>query len=360
MESNHEAHVWFEALSETTRSRLITTIHRLCLTTKDSSHELLINALNSEFDEKLEKSNNEIKDLKRENEILLNINKTTTDPLNKELSELKMYIVNLSAKLTPSVNGKIGENHIEQILGSIPNTHLENITQTKGSGDFLFVYGAVKFMIESKNWTDSTFRKSPSDLDLFKQDAIIAKSEHSVDIAIMVLHRVTTIKGRLINIDTLHTEKGPVILIYITNTINYPERLVHAIDTGISLLKNQPIDTESINKFMISFNESFVNITTLENSVKERYKIIKSLVDITDKDIECISCIKKSFNNKSEEDIVDLYSKLMLKTKSITKAMLESECKNAGIQFSNSIVLKEIKEKALRKEKLSLKTLKLT
>jgi hypothetical protein len=297
-------------------------------------------------------------------QLLIKINQMESN-LNNSIRTTSSEIVGLSSKITPSANGKIGEDYIDQLLSKIPNSSFTNVTQSKGSGDFLFETGDIKIMIESKNWTNSSIKGNPKEIDNFRKTAIEAKEERGIDFAIMALHRVTDLKGRAMEIEMEMTKKGALMLLYVTNLFNHPERILYAIDAGILLLKQQSQHTINKDKFVYQINSFMKGMDSIEESIKERTKIIKDLTTLTKKDTEQIMTLRQMLDNvlndtdqiSIKDRVINYYVDL---TKSngqkITKSMLETRC------LENKIPARHVREmggiKAIRT--LALEKMKLS
>ncbi len=341
-----DARVWFNNMNPASRNQMILTMYKLCLTTRDVSHEKLIETLNGQWNDKFTKQTEFVKKLSMENDILsknqeLGINTVVNKinqmeaNLNNSIRTTSSEIVGLSSKITPSTNGKLGENYIDQILSRIPNASFTNVTQSKGSGDYVLILDDFRIMIESKNWTNSSIKGNPKELDNFRKTAIEAKEENGIDFAIMALHRVTDLKGKAMEIEMEITKKGVIMLLYVTNLFNHPERILYAIDAGILLLKQQSQHTINKDKFVYQVNSFVKNIDSIEGSIKERTKIIKDLTTLTKKDTDQIMTLRQMLDNVlndtdqiSIKDRVIQYYRDLVKTngQKITKTMLETRC----------------------------------
>jgi hypothetical protein len=353
-----DARSWFNNMNPTSRNQMILTMYKLCLTTRDISHEKLIETLNGQWNDKVQKQLEFIKRLTMENEVLaknqdLGINAVVNkinqmeSNLNNSIRSANTEIIGLSSKITPSTNGKLGEDYIDQLLSKIPNSSFTNVTQSKGSGDFLFVTGDIHIMIESKNWTDSSIKGNPKELENFRKTAIEAKEERGVDFAIMALHRVTSLKGRAMEIEMEMTKKGSLMLLYVTNLFNHPERLLYAIDAGILLLKQQSQQTINKDKFVYQINSFLKCIDAIDESIKERQKIIKDLNNLCKKDSEQSMLMRQMLDNilnnteqiPIKDRIVNFYIDLMRTSgQKITKSMLETKC------LENKIPARHVRE----------------
>lgn len=345
-----DARIWFNGMNPTSRNQMILTMYKLCLTTRDISHEKLIETLNGQWNDKVQKHLEYIKRLTMENEILNKNQETSTNLIVGQLKNLELNLstsVNtLSSKITPSANGKIGEDHIDQILGRIPNSSLTNVTQSKGSGDYLLVLSGIQIMIESKNWTDSSIKGNPKELELFRKTAIEAKEENGIDFAIMALHRVTSIKGRAMEIEIEMTKKGALMLLYVTNLFNHPERLTYAIDAGILLLKQQSQYAVDKDKFIYQINNFLKSIDSFDESIKERQRIIRDLTNQCKKDSDQAMSMRLMLDNilnnteqiPIKDKVINFYIDLMKTKQKVTKSMLEAKC------LENKIPCRHVRE----------------
>jgi hypothetical protein len=325
---------------------------------KDASHEKIISSLNAQWNDKFTKQVEFIKHLTMENEVLnkhqeMGINAVVNkinqmeSNLTNSIRSTSSEIIGLSSKITPSANGKIGEDYIDQLLSKIPNSSFTNVTQSKGSGDFLFITGDIRIMIESKNWTNSSIKGNPKELENFRKTAIEAKEENSIDFAIMALHRVTDLKGRAMEIEMEITKKGTLMLLYVTNLFNHPERILYAIDAGILLLKQQSQHTINKDKFVYQINSFLKGMDSIEESIKERTKIIKDLANLTKKDTDQIMTLRHMLDNilndtdqiSIKDRVIQYYCDLMKTNgQKITKSMLETRC------LENKIPARHVRE----------------
>jgi hypothetical protein len=328
---------WFNNLNLTSKNQMVLTMYKLCLSTKDASHEKLIESLNSQWNDKLVKQLDVMKRLSMENEVLMKNQDLGINQVVNRLKDMEANLSNsvngLSSKITPSANGKIGEDYIDQLLSKIPNASFTNITQTKGGGDFLLVLDNIQIMIESKNWTNSSIKGNPKEIENFRKTAIEAKEEKGISFAIMALHRVTDLKGKPMEIETEFTKKGALILLYVTNLFNHPERILYAIDAGILLLKQQSQHTINKDKFVYQINNFVNNIDFLEDSLKQRQKLIKDMTSLVKKDSEQLVNLKEILNNiindtdqiSAKDRLIKFYIELS-KNGKVNKNMLEIKC----------------------------------
>jgi hypothetical protein len=160
-----EAKTWFNNMHVSDRNNLILTMYKLCLATKDTSHSKLSEDINKGWNEKMNQLNlkwtedfgvqvNKLQKMEIENQIYKQKNYEGFDTLFNKLNNFEHKLENeingLSLKISPSTNGKLGEDYIEGILSKIPGAKLHNVAQSKGNGDFLFEINDKKFMIISK------------------------------------------------------------------------------------------------------------------------------------------------------------------------------------------------------------------
>ena len=334
-----EAREWFNGMNPDSRNQMILVLYKLCISTRDLSHEKLINSLNTQWNEKFNKQIEYTKQLTIENEILTKNQQSGISLVMDKIKDLETNINNsvngLSSKITPSSNGKLGEDYIDHLLSKIPGASFTNVTQTKGGGDFLLILNDIQIMIESKNWTNSSIKGNPKELELFRKTAIEAKEERNIDFAIMALHRVTDIKGRPMEIEIEMTKKGTLMLLYVTNLFNHPERLLYAIDAGILLLKQQSQQTINKDKFIYQINSFLKGIDNIEESIKERQRIIKDLTNLSKKDSEHMMSMKQMLDNilnnteqiPIRDRVINFYCELIKSHgQKITKSMLETKC----------------------------------
>lgn len=351
-----EARNWFNQMNAPERNNMILTLYKLCLMTKDVSHVKLTEELNRSWQEKVNGLNmkwsvkyKEQLDLAERLSFENNIYKKTTDEGFGQLSDkikglehkLENEINGLSLKITPSANGKLGEDLIENVLSNIPGAKLYNVTQKKGNGDFILEINDKKVMIESKNWTNSSIKGNPKEIDSFRSTAIDSKENQVIDFAIMAMHRVTDLKGKIIDMETVHTKRGNLNLIYVTNLFNYPDRLLYAIDTGLLLLSNESKMDISKEKFMYQLDTFMKSIESMEDSIKEYSRISRSMNELIKKDTETIGnirlCIENMLNDSDQipikDRVINICAELITEHTEdrVTKLLLEKKCTEKNI-----------------------------
>lgn len=358
-----QARAWFNNMEPQSRNSMILTLYKLCINIKDTSHEKLAEIINAQWNEKFLKQEEIVKNLAKENEILT---KTNSIQIVDKLKDLELSVINtmngISQKISPSSNGKFGEDYIDNLLGKIPNAKLTNITQDKGCGDFLFETGEYRIMIESKNWTNSSIKGNPREIESFKETAIKAAEDDLIDFAIMALHRVTDLKGRPLEIEIEYTKKGTLMLIYVTNLFNHPERLLYAIDAGILLFSQQSKQQVNIDKFFYQINTFIRCIANMESSIKERNKQVRDINALIKKDSDYLSQMRDILENiLSNGDHVPIRERVLgycaeliseFGETKVTKTMLENKC------LVNKIPARYVREiggiKAIKKLSLAL------
>lgn len=338
-----EAKKWFNDMDNSTRNQLVLTIYRLCIYTKETSHEKLAESLNAQWTEKC-------RSLQMENDVLQQNQQqhisVLVDSIRQMESKLNDSVNSIALKITPSSNGKLGENFIEELLGKIPDTELINIAQYKGGGDFLYIHGDFKVMIESKNWTDSSIKGNPKEFLNFKETAIQAKEDNKIDYAIMALHRVSNLKGKGVSMETVYTRNGPLLLLYVTNLFVHPERLLYAIDAGMLLLRQKKyVDIDS-NKFILKLENFMKSIETFSDSIKERTKVVKTLSELIKNDSKELENMRTMIDN-----IVNNTDKLPLKDR-VVNMCVDYIVKNNN---DESVITKVFLEKELADKDIPLR-----
>jgi hypothetical protein len=336
-----EAKEWFNNMNPESRNRMIITLYKI---SRETNSEKLVESINQQWTDKFIKQAEFIKTLTTENEILqknqnMGINAVVNKIKDLE-NNLNNSMVNLASKITPSLNGKIGEDFMDQVLSKIPGAALRNTTQSKGAGDFILEVNSIRIMIESKNWTNSSIKGNPKEIENFKNNAIIAKEENIIDFAIMALHRVTDLRGKPIDIDQEPTKNGTLIMVYATNLFNHPDRILYAVDIGLLLMKQQLNYSVDKEKFMYQINGFLKGIESLQDSVKERSKIARDTISLIKNDSDTLELLKQTMENvltgserlPIKDRIIGLYKELSSSTcQKITKVMLEEKCLENGI-----------------------------
>jgi hypothetical protein len=343
-----DARKWYNALPDKSRLSIVITMYRLSL---NVTHEKLASYINDEWQTKCNNLENEIQKLKIENDIY---NKTQQDfreinTSNQIINQMKDFEVNLlnkfdgvhtsvnimSSKLIPSASGKIGENYIDAILSNIPGSILINKTREKGCGDFVLVINNIKVMIESKNWTNTSIKGNPKEFNNFKKTAEEAKDHGEIDFAIMALHRVTDINGKSLDFETLNTSKGPLLLIYVTNLFNHPDRLLYSIDIGLMLYNQKVYQTIQRDNFLYNIDIFIKDLEESEESLKDQHTILKKFEALYKKHKDRITNMKNTMNN-----IINNTSRIPYKDRIIEQCIILIE-KN-GVTKVTKVKLEEI------------------
>jgi len=354
---------WFNNLNSESKNQIVLVLYKLCMTTRDSSHQKIIDILNNQWAEKHNAVLEENKILAMENQALVKVQESSTSIVLDKIKDLEYSlnnsVNNLTSKIVPTLQGKIGEDVISNILSKIPNSILQNVTQIKGCGDFVVIIDNIRIMIESKNWTDASIKGNPSELANFRQVAIDAKENNLIDFAIMAMQRVTNLKGRALQMETEPTKNGQLVLIYTTNLYHNPDRLLYAIDAGIVLFK-QEINVDK-DRFLYQINNFLKGIESLENSIKERSKLIKNMSGLIRTDSDnlsnmrtLLSAIINESNIISPRDkLINVYIDLLKENKDakITKILLEAKCIEVGIPVRSirDVGMRELQKVALEK-----------
>jgi hypothetical protein len=289
-----EAKKWWNEMEKDAQSKLINNmvlnLYKMCKYTKELTYEEIKNKINSEWEYKIEV-------LRVQNETLQQNGQNYYEKINDSVRQIDLKINELSLKITPSSNGKLGENYVESLLGKIPGSLLINTSQEKGGGDFIYQQNNMTVMIESKNWTNSSIKGNPKEFDNFKNKAMAEKEKGKIDFAMMVLHRVTDLKGRSILLETVETKMGNLFLIYVTNIFNNPERILYGIELGFLLLDQDKKNSFNFDKIYYEIDYYLKSIMSIEESIKARNKIIIDLQELSKKDIDNVKGMRTSIEN---------------------------------------------------------------
>jgi hypothetical protein len=207
-------------------------------------------------------------------------------PENKHFQEIKDQIEQLSSKLISNyTKGIIGENWVYDYMKEIPNCIINNVTHEKGLTDFYFeiqypmsLQKPLIGLIECKN----VEKVSNLHLEHFKVDVINAvNDDYKINFAFFVAHRATSINGidmEIIQVpandsnEKLGTmEDRKVILFYIYDLFNRPDRLLTALNIAKTLTTSSELPIDSIRSIIRK-------IDTLESDVREHKRLVNKQI----------------------------------------------------------------------------------
>ena len=334
---------WFNGLAEDTRRDLFNEIINLLyisnLSLKDESYKNLSTTLNKKWEDELSQKEKSFRDLVTRKDSELSILRATNAQGNDKILNA---IGKLSNILTPSKLGKTGEVIlIDRLKNMYPKSTVQDISNRKGGGDIHFEYNSVRYMIESKMHTDSSLEKDPrGTVGRFRKDALREKDSNNIDVAIFTSLRSQTIPGfGKFYQDVIPSKNGNLVIIYIANVLEIPERLECAIECGRIVYENLNSKNEEKSSIIYSMRQNLENIDKLISTRKERNKIIQQMEFLDHEDEKTLDNMKSLLKNVTkttgetqvEDKIIDIYKHLTQQHGTITKKVLSQKCSELGI-----------------------------
>jgi hypothetical protein len=214
------------------------------------------------------------------------LNKPIESDSEKHFQDIKDQINELSSKLISNYSkGIIGENWVYDYMKEIPNCIINNVTHDKGLTDFYFeiqypmtLQRPLIGLIECKN----VEKVSNVHLEHFKVDVINAvNDDYKINFAFFVAHRATNINGidmEILKIDANdaveklgNIEERKVILFYVYDLFNRPDRLLTALNIAKTLTVSSELPIDSIKNVI-------KKIDILESDVKEHKRLVNKQV----------------------------------------------------------------------------------
>ena len=331
---------WFNNLDNDFRQNIIETVYELVTDFKESDK---INDLEKVYKTKLKEANDQIDCKNKElNERLLIINS-----INSIKDELKYDLRSITTSLTPSKIGKVAELLTNELLcKNFSSAVVRDVSNVSGQGDIYFELNGIRCMVESKAHTEESLKKNPTEtVGRFKKELLNAINNDKVDFGIFVAQRSGNIphKGNLC-FETINTNKGKALAIYVADTFNNPERLITSMRVGIDVVNNFYINSSNdMSKIVYKLQQMNNRLDSLKQGLKERKKSVITLQNFIVKDEELYEYLIDEFRNVTntktddviETKIINAYNTLFSEKGKVSQTMLETECKKFGITIRN-------------------------
>ena len=331
-----DALLWYNNLEESTRNNIILSIYNLV---GDTADNVVINKLKRECLGKIEEKERESDE--KDNKIAI-----IKDCFNNNMLD---EIRNLDKKITNNVIGRMGELLTIDLLElNFPKAIIRDnnsMTKTKEKGDIYFELNNIKCMIESKAQTEANLKRDPSGtIKKFENEFINYVQNGDIDFGIFVAQRSNIIPNKgTISLEFIPTSKGNKLVCYIANTFIHQDRLISAIESGLSIVNNiydnGNKNRNNINTMMASINCLLNDISSYSYNLKEKHKVAKMTMDLYQKDKlfytslnDKLKDIIKSGNNKELDNrILDIANKLYSGNRRFLKRDLIRKCGEEGI-----------------------------
>lgn len=191
-------------------------------------------------------------------------------------NEIKEQIRELESKLiTNHSKGIIGENWVYDYMKDIPGVIIKNVTREKGLTDFYFEFhDSVKMisgLIESKN----VDKVSQLHLDNFKKDVIDAiNNEFNVSFAFFIAHKAISING--IDMEVIEVNDEKVILFYIYDLFNRPDRFLTALNIAKTLTVNIDLPLDKVKLIINRIDEISADVRAHKRLINKQLQLIKN------------------------------------------------------------------------------------
>ena len=192
-EALSQARDWFNDLDTNIRNQMVLTMYKLCMGINSAK---VAESINSQWNEKFKKQEEINRQLKEDSKIFSKL-----EELEKEISIL-------------NTKKKAGT---KEILSSMPDSHIKEYE----NNCFIFATSGYNVLINNEE-------QKPENFKLCVQTA---KENNRIQFAILIVENA----NKTIEMETIYTKSGSVIIIYITNTLLHPERILYALDAGILL-----------------------------------------------------------------------------------------------------------------------------
>jgi len=251
----------------------------------------------------------------------------------------------LNEKFTSNKIGRFTELFTIDILETNYPKAIVNDTnvgdRTSGEGDIYFEMDGVRCMIESKSHTISSLQRSHVEqIGRFQEEFKEKVSNGMVDFGIFVAPRCNVIPHRgFISCEFIETFVGNKPMFYVAGTFEHQERLIIAVETGVSIVKNLDVKRSDTDNILMSINNTLNDITEYGINLKEKKKIINMLQHQYNIDSDFIikltnglkGLTKDKISTTNENKILDISGSMYTENKRFTLKSLIAECETQGI-----------------------------
>lgn len=220
-------------------------------------------------------------------------------------NEIKEQIKELESKLISNHSkGIIGENWVYDYMKDIPGVIIKNVTREKGLTDFYFEFhDSVKMisgLIESKN----VDKVSQLHLDNFKKDVIDAiTNEFNVSFAFFIAHKAISING--IDMEVIEVNEEKVILFYIYDLFNRPDRFLTALNIAKTLTVNIDLPIDKVKLIINRIDEISYDIRAHKRLINKQLLIIKNSEANVKNMFKLLESKEKTEKELDEKELVD-------------------------------------------------------
>jgi hypothetical protein len=273
----------------------------------------IMKEIDNKYKEEIVKIKNENMEIKIKNTELETMYKSKLNNTN-DLNAFKNHI-NEKLKVLDNFGGfKKGykmENSVYNLLlhkYNYKDTMIKKVTAKNGCGDIELLINNIKYMFEVKSVNDKLLESNPDKIfKRFEKDSIVAYENNEIDVSVFVSNGSTHIPGHgVLDLKKIGTDKGPMILIYVSDIINNPDRLDAVIRLGDIMYNNMKNDEDLDNIFSL-FESVISNINNLyeiilKNRKEREIRFQEQDKLITEQLFPLIDNIKKFTNKNSNEE----------------------------------------------------------
>jgi hypothetical protein len=249
------------------------------------------------------------------------------------------------------------------------NTMIKKVTSKNGCGDIELSINGIRYMFEVKAVSDQILEKDPGKIfDRFEKDSKNAYENDETDVSVFVSNGSSYIPGHgVLDLKKINTNKGPLVLIYVSDIINNPDRVDAVIRLGdivYNFIKNNNDIDDFVGLFesvVIYINKFYENLIKDRNEREKRFReqdiiITEQIFPVIDKITKCLK--KDSNEDIKNERLKDLVSELIVNNgyNNVTKKLICEEMRKrqipqniiksfGGVRNLKIIVNKDIKIK---------------
>lgn len=231
----------------------------------------------------------------------------------------------------------VDESIYSIIKKKFPRCNLIDNTSQETHGDYILTTNNVRFLIECKSRNERMLKTDPNSLlGDFNNECINTINRGEADVAIFIAKKSTYIpRFGTFEADGVDTIKGKRYIIYIADVLNYPERLVAAVELGIHLYFNNTDNTPSTMSNFIDVNNK---VNSLSTHVHQLITLSENQKTVIESMTKLLKISRNELNAKVMDvnvckDVVDITTDIMKQTntKNVCIKTLEKELHKQNI-----------------------------
>jgi hypothetical protein len=305
--------------------------------------EITENRVKKNYEEQIKNLNETINDLRGQNHYKDGKYDTIINDTTGYLKRIENTVISAIPSSTKD-KGIQGEEFIRNILYQyFPYAKVISISEKSAkdgyAGDLMITINDLRIMIESKNMTNISLKKNPTDtIDKFKKELAEAKRKNMVDCGIFVSCKTDNIRGKVIYCEAINTENGKIGVTFLSDIYRQPERLANAIFMFMAFRTEEDIKTlqeilPNIERLGANNERFYTLIQQQENTINEMRMIYKynnseinSIIQNNTPDIETV--------------VFGIYKAMRETDNKVSMGQLKENCIKAGIELPKNITKK--------------------